>query len=106
MSAATSFQNFLKSNEAINKLANTEAAKGIFDGIENVLSRGKGESAEKLTDAIIRAHHKGNVMENGISAARVAGSIFGVSTAYRLASGGGIYKDRNGNTNVAGIPFI
>ena len=28
------------------------------------------------------------------------------SGAYRVASGGGVYKDRNGNTDIIGIPFI
>lgn len=30
----------------------------------------------------------------------------GLSSAYRLASGGSLYKDDNGNTNLIGIPFI
>lgn len=108
MSASEAFTNFLKSNEAINKLSNIEAAKGMFDGIGNVLTKTVKSDGTKegIMDAVIRAHHKGNSMKNGISAARVAGSVFGVSTAYRIASGGGLYKDKNGNTNVVGIPFI
>ena len=37
---------------------------------------------------------------------KIAGSYIGVSAAARVASGGGLYKDRNGNTNIAGVPFI
>lgn len=37
---------------------------------------------------------------------RVAGTFVGASAAARLATGGGLYKDRNGNTNIIGIPFI
>lgn len=37
---------------------------------------------------------------------KIAGSYIGVSAAARVASGGGLYKDKNGNTNIAGVPFI
>lgn len=104
MASLEGWSNFLKSNEAINKLSNLEPAKGIVDSIENVLSR--KDSKESLIDAITRAHSKGNAKDAGISAARVAGSFVGASTAYRVVSGGGLYKDRNGNTNIAGIPFV
>lgn len=104
MASMAGVDNFLKSNEAINKLTKLEPAKGIFDSLTNILQR--EDSQESITDAILRAHQKENVKDGGLSAARVAGSIFGVSTAYRIASGGGVYKDRNGNTNIVGIPFI
>lgn len=37
---------------------------------------------------------------------RVAGSFMTASAAARIATGGGLYKDRNGSTNIIGIPFI
>lgn len=37
---------------------------------------------------------------------RVAGTFVGASAAARLATGGGLYKDRNGGTNIIGVPFI
>ena len=37
---------------------------------------------------------------------RVAGTFVGASAAARLATGGGLYKDRNGGTNIIGLPFI
>lgn len=37
---------------------------------------------------------------------RVAGTFVGASAAARLATGGGLYKDRNGSTNIIGLPFI
>ena len=60
-----------------------------------------------LTDRMKMAH----MNEDGTySGSRIAGSALmgymGVSTAYRLASGGGIYKDSDGNTDIIGIPFI
>lgn len=37
---------------------------------------------------------------------KIAGAYIGASTAGRIATGGGLYKDRAGNTNVIGLPFI
>ena len=37
---------------------------------------------------------------------RVAGTFVAASAAGRIATGGGLYKDRNGSTNIIGIPFI
>ena len=37
---------------------------------------------------------------------RVAGSFVAASAAARVATGGGLYKDRNGNFNIIGVPFI
>lgn len=37
---------------------------------------------------------------------RVAGSFMTASAAARVATGGGLYKDRNGSTNIIGVPFI
>lgn len=34
------------------------------------------------------------------------GGYVGASSAYRLVSGGGLYKDADGNTNIIGIPGI
>ena len=37
---------------------------------------------------------------------RVAGGFVTASAAARIATGGGLYKDRNGSTNIIGVPFI
>lgn len=37
---------------------------------------------------------------------KIAGAYVTASSAARIATGGGIYKDRNGNTNLMGIPII
>jgi hypothetical protein len=37
---------------------------------------------------------------------RAAGTYMTASIGARVISGGGLYKDRNGNTNLPGIPFI
>ena len=37
---------------------------------------------------------------------RVAGAAFGVGVAGRVATGGGLYRDRYGRVNVPGVPFV
>lgn len=37
---------------------------------------------------------------------RGAALMFGVGTAYRFVTGGGPFRDRRGNFDIAGIPFI
>lgn len=39
-------------------------------------------------------------------AGRIAGATFGVGLAGRVATGGGLYRDRYGRVNVPGVPFI
>ena len=42
----------------------------------------------------------------GAVAARGGIAYAGVSAVGRIASGGGLYKDRHGNTDIIGLPFI
>ena len=41
-----------------------------------------------------------------IRAGRVAGAMIAAGTVGRVASGGGLYRDRYGRVNVPGVPFI
>lgn len=41
-----------------------------------------------------------------INYGRVAGAAFGASVVGRVATGGGLYRDRYGRVNVPGVPFI
>lgn len=44
--------------------------------------------------------------ETKVRMGRVAGAAFGASVAGRVATGGGLYRDRYGRVNVPGVPFI
>lgn len=103
MKGATETLGHLLSNEAINKINKFEPTKGILDIFDNIASKADGES---VVDAILRAQHKGNSKDNPLSVGRIAGSVIGASAATRIVTGGGVYKDKNGNTNVIGIPFV
>lgn len=68
----------------------------------------KGEGMNSFGSTFGRAAEGGTerAFSNGVDVGRVAGAYMGGATAYRVASGGGLYKDKNGNTNVIGMPFI
>lgn len=37
---------------------------------------------------------------------KIAGGVAGLGIGYRFLSGGGAYRDKNGNTDIAGLPFV
>lgn len=85
----------LRSNKAINFLAG-EANTG-FRGVLNGLADNK-----KLGNAVKDAYMTGN----DFNYKAIAGSYIGGSIAGRVVTGGGLYKDRNGNNNLIGVPFV
>ena len=46
------------------------------------------------------------VGEYSLDAKKIAGTYMGLSVAGRVVTGGGLYRDRNGNFNLPGVPFI
>lgn len=82
----------------------------ISKGVQGVLNNGfgAGELAYRfsksgdLGKAFSETFKDGDKLKYG----KIAGSYIGLSAAARVATGGGLYKDRNGNTNIAGVPFI
>lgn len=59
-------------------------------------------------DAIKEGHKAvGDEMSiGGYGVKRMAGSYIAASSAARVVSGGGLYKDRDGNTDIIGLPII
>lgn len=49
---------------------------------------------------------KGTDHEMRWNAGKMASGAAGLGLGYRFLSGGGVYRDKNGNTDVAGIPFV
>ena len=74
--------------QAVGSLIN-EDRTGIWQGIKN---------AHKASE--------GQMSVGGYSVKKIAGSYMGVSAGYRIASGGGVYKDSGGNADLIGVPFI
>ncbi len=92
----------LASNEAINSITGMSQAKGFMGGIgasyKNIANNKMG-----VMDGIKAAHMRGDGTYN---LGAIAGSYIGVSAAARIAGGGGAYRDRSGNANLIGVPFI
>ena len=74
-----------------------DAVAGGFKDTYTGLKSGRG-----LTRSLSDAYMDGDKLRGG----RVVGSFMAASAAGRIATGGGLYKDRNGSTNIIGVPFI
>lgn len=111
-------QKVLSSNSAKNGMKTAEAMlKGTpVTGIANTIHHMDGGKGFK--EAMKMAHSKnvldingkqvfeGGVAKTRISKSKVAGTVATVGVAGRVATGGGLYRDRYGNINVPGVPFI
>lgn len=89
----------LHSNTAINKAGKFllgESDTGFRGTLAN-LAEGQG-----FGQAVKGAYTN----DGALNYKAIAGSYIGGSLAARAVTGGGIYKDQNGNTNIAGLPFI
>lgn len=106
----------LHSNEAINKIGKNfgggfEAGARLMgkagykktSGIGEAFTRTFANNADDLFDGAGKRIANAKADWNY---GKIAGSYIGVSAAARVATGGGLYKDKNGNTNIAGVPFI
>lgn len=90
-----------RSRKAINS-SNT-IANGENSIIRNAFSTDRTKADARWYDMVM---NKGKEDEWRLSGAKVAGAFVGASALGRLATGGGIYKDADGNTDIIGIPFI
>lgn len=83
------------------------AGGGIRDSIKQY-KKATGDD-KSILGAIQKGHKKvdkaGNLTEK-YDMGKIAGTTFSVGVAGRIATGGGLYKDKYGNTNLPGIPFI
>lgn len=95
----------LHSNEAINKIGTNFG--GAFEVGEKILGKQKMGIPEALESTFKRdvTDSAGKVTRE-LNYGKIAGSYIGASAAARVVTGGGVYKDRNGNGNLAGVPFI
>ena len=75
---------------------------GMFDQMfgadaSNMLSYTFG--GKKNAAGVMEGQHTWNM-------GKVAGTVGGAALGYRFLSGGGVYRDKNGNTDIAGVPFV
>lgn len=96
-------KNGMKTAEAMLKGGPTS---GIASTIHH-MDGGKGfKEAMKIAHSKNVYNEAGAVVGTRTSKAKVAGTVFTAGVAGRVATGGGLYRDRYGNINVPGVPFI
>ena len=108
----------LRSNEAINPITGVHGAGGILNsvgkfimgeadtGIRGTLHNLSKEGGMGLKEAVDAAYHVGEGEARKLNFKAIAGTYVGASHAGRVLTGAGICRDRNGNPNVPGVPFI
>lgn len=92
--------------------AGKQTANFLGGGIKNtVKNMSEAGGKQSFKTAVKNAHSHMVKDANGkmvkeLSGKKIAGTAIGVSMAGRVITGGGLYKDKNGNTNIPGLPFI
>lgn len=85
----------LTSNSAIKKL---DEFTGVGTFAASLLDKKTLDQAAKAA---------GYLNQQGeVNFTKIAGGYLGVSAGARILSGGGLYRDKNGNANLIGVPFI
>lgn len=79
-----------------------KAGHGIDDALKAGFTKKVGGEWTTVSDGV-RKKIGGKTQ---VRAGRVAGAVFGAGLAGRVATGGGLYRDRYGRVNVPGVPFI
>ena len=85
---------------------NSAPMAGIRGSVSNINNNRHAGKALNIKGSIMAAHSKGGDIANGIDMKKVAGTAATIGVAGRVATGGGLYRDRYGNVNVPGLPFI
>lgn len=103
-------ESILKSNSSINK-----GLHNIYDfasdGVDGLYQTGKKildyEGDKGLIGRTSEAFKSVYTNDAGkLDVKKAAASYFVANSAIRAVSGGGVYKDRNGNTDLMGVPFV
>ena len=87
-------------SEKLNEFGNQ--AKDFFLG-GSIDSYNNYKSGMGVIDSVVKAHQN---EDGSVNMMKAAGTFMTMSAAARVASGGGVYKDRYGNPNLIGVPFI
>lgn len=84
----------LESNKAI------KVADNFFGAPQAVYKMAKGDGYKKALKETFTNE------DGGLNIAKIAGSYMGVAAGARVLSGGGVYKDNRGQSNLIGVPFV
>ena len=92
-----------KSSQMVNMgsaFAKSAPMKGISGSASHYMQ------APKANRSVINSIKAGHMTNGNLDMKKVAGTAATIGVAGRVATGGGLYRDRYGNTNLPGIPFI
>lgn len=78
--------------------------KGIAGSAQDYMKTPKGQ--RNMMQSIKMGHMTKVNGQNVLDMKKVAGTAATVGVAGRVVTGGGLYRDRYGNVNVPGLPFI
>lgn len=84
--------------KAVNNIGN------FTGGIEAVGKVVGGEDIKSALNSTFR--HQTGENAGKLNYGKIAGSYIGAAAAGRIVTGGGAYKDGNGNSNLIGVPFV
>ena len=88
-----------EAKEKVQKIAKKDfSERGLHGAIKNI------NDGSTLGEAMKSAYTKAD--NEKIAASTILGSYAAVNAGARVLGGGGLYKDRNGNTDIVGLPLI
>lgn len=102
MSYNPNFRSAKLSNNIVRKGPSLAQKGGNFVG-GGIRDTSKAMKKGQTFGAALKTGHSTN---GKLDMKKVAGTYVGASAVARVATGGGVMKDKNGNTNLIGIPFI
>lgn len=86
------------------------AGEGVYERGGKMLDMGGtgsfGSDVSNFDRAKSLYYNKDGSYNKTMIGGTIAGAYMGVSAAGRIATGGGLYKDSDGNTDIIGVPFI
>lgn len=105
----------LRGAEAINSIG--QGIKGVFGEIFSPISKGykyATSDGAKSFEGFAKdmwGGEKGQLTHFSAfgkdwNGGEIAKTVAGLGIGYRFLSGGGVYRDKDGNTDLAGIPFV
>lgn len=106
---------FFNSQEIADALVkrSSQAINSIFEPFRGGFSYATSEGEKSLGGLVDAAWggKKGDLTHfkignHDLNGGKIAATGVGLGLGYRALSGGGLYRDKDGNTDIAGIPFV
>ena len=102
-------------NKATKKMLNRKSSQMVNMGsafAKSAPMKGISGSAShymqtpKANRSVMKSIKAGHMTNGNLDMKKVAGTAATVGVAGRVVTGGGLYRDRYGNVNIPGLPFI